>query len=148
MPILKTEILGSEIEIIYEEVEKERLTKLINQFKKRLSEIPQNGKINDKAIIFLSALKIEDELEENKKLLLNNKIDKNKINEKSQIISKLNNQIILLKTETNEFHSNSVIESNKYLQIIKKVQNLEKLIESIKTKINDEIDKRLNKLIF
>ena len=140
MPILKTDILGSEIEIIYEEVEKERLTKLINQFKKRLSEIPQNGKINDKAIIFLSALKIEDELEENKKLLLNNKIDKNKINEKSQIISKLNNQIILLKTETNEFHSNNVIESNKYLQIIKKVQNLEKLIESIKTKIKDELD--------
>jgi len=140
MPILKTEILGSEIEIIYEEVEKERLTKLINQFKKRLSEFPQNGKINDKAIIFLSALKIEDELEENKKLLLNNKIDKNKINEKSQIISKLNNQIILLKTEANEFHSNSVIESNKYLQIIKKVQNLEKLIESIKTKIKDKLD--------
>jgi cell division protein ZapA (FtsZ GTPase activity inhibitor) len=86
MPILKTEILGSEIEIIYEEVEKERLIKLINQFKQRLSEFPQNGKINNKAIIFLSALKIEDELEENKKLLLNNKIDKNKINEKSQII--------------------------------------------------------------
>ena len=140
MPILKTDILGSEIEIIYEEVEKEKLTKLINQFKQRLSEFPQNGKINNKAIIFLSALKIEDELEENKKLLLNNKIDKNKINEKSQIISKLNNQIILLKTETNEFHSNSVIESNKYLQIIKKVQNLEKLIESIKTKIKNELD--------
>ena len=140
MPILKTEILGSEIEIIYEEIEKERLTKLINQFKKRLSEFSQNGKINDKSIIFLSALKIEDELEENKKLLLNNKIDKNKINEKSQIISKLNNQIILLKTETNEFHSNNVIESNKYLQILKKVQNLEKLIESIKTKIKDELD--------
>ena len=47
MPILKTEILGSEIEINYEEVEKERLTKLINQFKKRLSEFPQNGKINN-----------------------------------------------------------------------------------------------------
>ena len=140
MPILKTEILGSEIEIIYEEVEKERLIKLINQFKQRLSEFSQNGKINDKAIIFLSALKIEDELEENKKLLLNNKIDKNKINEKSQIISKLNKQIILLKTETNELHSNNVIESNKYLQIIKKVQNLEKLIESIKTKIKDELD--------
>ena len=140
MPILKTEILGSEIEIIYEEVEKERLTKLINQFKKRLSEFPQNGKINDKAIIFLSALKIEDELEENKKLLLNNKIDKNKINEKSQIISKLNNQIILLKTEANEFYSNNIIESNKYLQILKKVQNLEKLIESIKTKIKNELD--------
>ena len=140
MPILKTEILGSEIEIIYEEVEKERLVKLINQFKQRLSEFPQNGKINDKAIIFLSALKIEDELEENKKLLLNNKIDKNKINEKSQIISKLNKQIILLKTETNELHSNNVIESNKYLQVLEKVQNLEKLIESIKTKIKNELD--------
>ena len=140
MPILKIEILGSEIEIIYEEAEKEKLIKLINQFKQRLSKFPQNGKINDKAIIFLSALKIEDELEENKKLLLNNNADKNKINENSQIISKLNKQIILLKTETNELHSNNVIESNKYLQVLDKVQNLEKLIESIKTKIKDALD--------
>jgi cell division protein ZapA (FtsZ GTPase activity inhibitor) len=140
MPILKIEILGSEIEIIYEEAEKEKLIKLINQFKQRLSKFPQNGKINDKAIIFLSALKIEDELEENKKLLLNNNVDKNKINENSQIISKLNNQIILLKTKTNELHSNNVIESNKYLQVLDKVQNLEKLIESIKTKIKDALD--------
>ena len=140
MPILKTEILGSEIEIIYEEAEKEKLIKLINQFKQRLSKFPQNGKINDKAIIFLSALKIEDELEENKKLLFNNNVDKNKINENSQIISKLNNQIILLKTKTNELHSNNVIESNKYLQVLDKVQNLEKLIESIKTKIKDALD--------
>ena len=140
MPIHKTEILGSEIEIIYEEAEKEKLIKLINQFKQRLSKFPQNGKINDKAIIFLSALKIEDELEENKKLLLSNNVDKNTINENSQIISKLNNQIILLKTKTNELHSNNVIESNKYLQVLDKVQNLEKLIESIKTKIKDALD--------
>ena len=140
MPILKIEILGSEIEIIYEEAEKEKLIKLINQFKQRLSKFPQNGKINDKAIIFLSALKIEDELEENKKLLLNNNVDKNKINDNSQIISKLNNQIILLKTKTNELHSNNVIESNKYLKVLEKVQNLEKFIESIKTKIKDALD--------
>jgi len=140
MPIHKTEILGSEIEIIYEEAEKEKLIKLINQFKQRLSKFPQNGKINDKAIIFLSALKIEDELEENKKLLLNNNVDKSKINKNSQIISKLNNQIILLKTENNELHSNNVIESNKYLKVLDKVQNLEKLIESIKTKIKDALD--------
>ena len=140
MPILKTEILGSEIEINYEEAEKAKLIKLINQFKQRLSRFPQNGKVNDKAIIFLSALKIEDELEENKKLLFNNNVDKNKINENSQIISKLNNQIILLKTKTNELHSNNVIESNKYLQVLDKVQNLEKLIESIKTKIKDALD--------
>ena len=140
MPIHKTEILGSEIEIIYEEAEKEKLIKLINRFKQRLSKFPQNGKINDKSIIFLSALKIEDELEENKKLLLNNNVDKNKINENSQIISKLNNQIILLKTKTNELHSNNVIESNKYLKVLEKVQNLEKFIESIKTKIKDALD--------
>jgi len=140
MPILKIEILGSEIEIIYEEAEKEKLIKLINQFKQRLNKFPQNGKINDKSIIFLSALKIEDELEENKKLLLNNNVDKNKINENSQVISKLNNQIILLKTKTNELHSNNVIESNKYLQVLEKVQNLEKLIESIKNKIKDALD--------
>lgn len=140
MPILKTDILGSDIEINYEESEKEKLIKLINQFKQRLSEFPQNGKINDKAIIFLSALKTEDELEENKKLLFNNKVDKNKIYEQSQIISKLNDEIIVIKNEINELHSNNTIESNKNLLVLEKVQNLEKLIKYIKTKIKDELN--------
>ena len=140
MPILKIEILGSEIEIIYEEVEKERLTKLINQFKKRLSEIPQNGKINDKAIIFLSGLKVEDELQENKKLLSNNIVDKNKIDEQLEIILKLNNEIILLKNEANELKSKNLIKSSDDLLLMEKVQNLQKLLKSIQFKIKDELN--------
>ena len=41
---------------------------------------------------------------------------------------------------SNEFHSNNIIESNKYLQVLEKVQNLEKLINSIKTKIKNALD--------
>ena len=140
MPILKIDILGSEIKINYEESEKEKLLKLINKFKQRLSEFPQDGKINDKLIIFLSALKIEDELEENKKLLLNNKVNINRITEQSQIISKLNDKIILLKHETNELHSINTDHSNKNLLVLEKVKNLENLIDFIKAKIKDELD--------
>ena len=66
MPILKTEILGSIIEINYEEKEYKRLLVIIEKFKKRLTEFKQHeGKVSDKKIIYLAALKIENELEEN-----------------------------------------------------------------------------------
>ena len=140
MPILKTDILGSEIEINYEDTEKEKLIKLISQFKKRLSEFPQNIKINDKAIIFLSGLKVEDELQENKKLLSNNIVDKNKIDEQLEIILKLNNEIILLKNEANELKSKNLIKSSDDLLLMEKVQNLQKLLKSIQFKIKDELN--------
>ena len=139
MPILKIDILGSEIKINYEESEKEKLLKIISQFKKRLNEFPQHEKISDKLIILFSALKIEDELEENKKLLLNKKVDKSKISEQFQIISKLNDEIILLKNEINELQSINKNNSNNNLLILEKVNNLEKLIDLIKNKIKDEL---------
>ena len=42
MPILEINILGSEIEINYQEDEKEKLMHLIEQFKLRLSELEKN----------------------------------------------------------------------------------------------------------
>jgi len=38
MPTLKTEILGSIIEINYQEAEKEKLERLISKLRKRISE--------------------------------------------------------------------------------------------------------------
>ena len=68
MPILKTEILGSIVEINYEEKERERLLSIIKKFNKRLSEFKNHeGKVSDKKIIYLAALKIENELEESDK---------------------------------------------------------------------------------
>ena len=141
MPILKTDILGTLIEINYEEVEKVKLVKLINKFKQRLSEFVPNGKINNNAILFLAALKLEDELEENKKILLKNNLDKNIIDDQAKEIIKLNNQIIYLKNEAEEIKSKNVGENYNNLLILEEVQNLEKLTKFIQEKIKNEINR-------
>ena len=139
MSILKVEILGSEIQISYKKVEKEKLIKLITEFKKKLDEFPPNIISNDKVIIFLSALKVQDELEENKKFLLVNKINKNKIDEQIDIILNLNNEILSLKKEIIELTSKNNEETENNLIIYDKVQKLESLIESIQIRIKDEL---------
>ena len=64
MPILKTDILGSVIEINFQEKEKKKLHRIINKFKARLEEFKDlEGKVTGSKIIFLSALKAEDEIE-------------------------------------------------------------------------------------
>lgn len=140
MPILKTKILGSEIGINYQKDEREKLIKIINQFKKRLNEFPQNGKINDKVIIFLSALKTEDELEENKKLLSNNQENIKKIKDQNEIISKLSKEIISLKNENDQLKTSDSVKSNNDLLIIKDIQDLEELVQSIQIKIKEELN--------
>ena len=139
MPILKTQILGSEFKIDYQDSEKEKLLKLIKQFKLRLGEFPLNGKTNDKAIIFLSALKAEDELEENKKLLSKNKVKFDKINEQSKLISIMRNKINILNKELDELNFKNLTDSNNNLLVIEKVKNLEKLIELTKIKIKNAL---------
>ena len=64
MPILKTEILGSQIEINYQEDEYNKLKKLISSYKKRLNDFSNNGKVSRNTIFFLCSLKVEDELNE------------------------------------------------------------------------------------
>ena len=66
MPTLKTEILGSLIEINYEESEKDKLRKIIEKFNERLLDFENlRGKISDKKILILAALKAEDQIIEN-----------------------------------------------------------------------------------
>ena len=63
MPTLKTEILGSLIEINYEESEKDKLRKVIEKFNERLLDFENlRGKISDKKILILAALKAEDQI--------------------------------------------------------------------------------------
>ena len=81
MPKFSTEILGSKIEINYEKKEREKLINLINNFKKRLGEFPNNGRISNITIMFLAALRAEDQLVEVKTLLENHEVEKNKANE-------------------------------------------------------------------
>ena len=140
MPILKVDILGSKIDINYEDSEKEKLMQLIHQFKKRLKDFPSSGKINNKSIIFLSALKAEDELEENKKKLLTYESDHNLMKENIDIISKLNNKIILLNSQIEVLKIQNSKEIEENISILEKISNLQNLIELIKNKIKDAIN--------
>ena len=77
MPILKTEILGTDIEISYEKNEYDKLNNLIEKFKIRLSQFPNDGRASSNQILFLAALKTEDELETMKKKINVNANEKN-----------------------------------------------------------------------
>ena len=72
MPILETNILGSRMEISYQEDEKEKLIHLIEQFKLRLSEL-ENLKVRfaDNKIMLLAAIKAEDNIYELKQISQN-----------------------------------------------------------------------------
>jgi len=130
MPTLKAEILGSNIEINFEEKEREKLLHLINNFKNRLSEFSNNnnGRISNTAIIFLAALKAEDQLEEIKNLLVKNKDDKNNI-------EKLNKEIVLLTDKVNKFKSINQQQDKNHSILIEEINNLENMLLSIQKKI-------------
>ena len=87
MPILKTEILGSQIEINFDESERDKLQRLISNFKNRLNEFTNNeGRISNNTILFLAALKTEDQLEEIKSLADNNKENNNEIVKQKKLL--------------------------------------------------------------
>ena len=94
MPIHKVEILGINIEINYQEGEKEKLNILINNFSKRLSKFENlKGKITDNKILILSALKVEDDvLELNKQINILEKQNQKTLDE----LDKINNKISLM----------------------------------------------------
>ena len=89
MPILKTEILGTDIEISYEKNEYDKLNNLIEKFKIRLSQFPNDGIASSNQILFLAALKTEDELETMKKRINVNADEKN-LQNKNLVIESLN----------------------------------------------------------
>ena len=74
MPILETNILGSRMEISYQEDEKAKLIHLIEQFKLRLSKL-ENLKVRfaDNKIMLLAAIKAEDNIYELKQTIDNQK---------------------------------------------------------------------------
>ena len=139
MPILKVEILSTKIEINYEEKELDQLLILIENFKKRLIEFPNNGRISNNALIFLSALKAEDELDEFKKIVEKNIVDKDQIDKKKLIIENLNKEIILLKDEVNELNILKLSDQNNTYSAIKEINNLSNTIASIKEKIKESM---------
>ena len=123
MPILKTEILGLEIEISYEKQDYDKLIHLIEKFKKRLSQFSNDGRASSNQILFLAALKTEDELETMKK----------------QIDVEANKEIILLKKELEKIKSSSISNIQDNTSAIVKIKELEKITKLIQDRIKESV---------
>ena len=137
MPTLKTEILGSIIEINYQEAEKEKLERLISKLRGRISEFNHNiGQISDSKIIFLVALKAEDHLEEIENLLEKKDKEKKISNDQKNIINNLTKEIISLKDQISKLESHK----SSYEEIDFKT------LKNINT-IEDHLDKILHKIL-
>jgi DNA repair exonuclease SbcCD ATPase subunit len=137
MPTLKTEILGSIIEINYQEAEKEKLERLISKLSGRISEFNHNiGQISDSKIIFLAALKAEDHLEEIENLLEKKDKEKNISDDQKNIINNLTKEIISLKDQISKLESHK----SSYEEIDFKT------LKNINT-IEDHLDKILHKIL-
>jgi len=128
MPTLKAEILGSPIEINYEESEKDKLIQIIEKFNDRLQNFENlRGKISDKKILILAALKAEDQIidrslvAEKETEIINNK--KKEIN-----INDITQEIIQLK----DIESKLNIENSKLKNLIAKAfSELDKMEKNI-----------------
>ena len=127
MPILEINILGSNIEISYQEGEKEKLLYLVKQFKLRLSKF-ENLKVRfaDFKIILLAALKAEDIIYELKqtidnqnKVIESSSIQQEQIDNKIREIVKLKDELFLL----NEKNKDLEEQNNKIINEIEKLNN-------------------------
>ena len=137
MPTLKTKILGSIIEINYQEAEKEKLERLISKLSRRISEFNHNiGQISDSKIIFLAALKAEDHLEEIENLLEKKDKEKKINDDQKNIINNLTKEIISLKDQISKLESHK----SSYEEIDFKT------LKNINT-IEDHLDKILHKIL-
>ena len=135
MPTLKTEILGSLIEINYEDSEKDKLRKIIEKFNDRLLDFENlRGKISDKKILILAALKAEDQIID--KTLTKEKEEEIINNQKKAInINDITQEIIQLKDKESKLN----IENSKLKNLISKafseLDRMEKNIIDLTDKI-------------
>ena len=138
MPILKTEILGTDIEISYEKNEYDKLNNLIEKFKIRLSQFPNDGRASSNQILFLAALKTEDELETMKKKINVNANEKNLQNH-NLVIEGLNKEIILLKKELEKIKSSNISNIQDNNSVLAQIKELEKITKLIQDRIKESV---------
>jgi len=136
MPTLKTEILGSLIEINYEETEKDKLIKIIEKFNDRLLDFKNlEGKVSDNKILFLAALKAEDEIFDfTNKSKSSLKEVENIYKKQIEKINDLNQEIIELKDKINELNA-----KNNELQNLNSKASHE--LDLIEKQLNDLMNK-------
>ena len=138
MPILKTEILGTVIEISYEKNEYDKLNNLIEKFKIRLSQFPNDGRASSNQILFLAALKTEDELETMRKKIDVNANEKN-LQNKNLLIEDLNKEIILLKKELEKIKSSNISNIEDNNSVLAEIKELEKITKLIQDRIKESV---------
>ena len=132
MPILEINIIGSKIEIDYQENEKDKLIHLIEQFKIRLSELENlKGRFSDNKIIFLAALKVEDDIFELKKIVNNQKklidslnIQQGKVDNKIKEIINLKDQVFLLDKKNKKIEEKNTVTLKEYEKLNNKLMML------------------------
>ena len=132
MSILETNILGSKIEVNYQKDEKEKLILLIEQFKLRLSEFENiRGRFSDNKIIFLAALKVEDDIFELKKIVNNQKklidslnIQQGKVDNKIKEIINLKDQVSLLDKKNKKIEEKNTVTLKEYEKLNNKLMML------------------------
>ena len=139
MALLKVEILGSQIEINYEVSERKKLASLIENFKRRLSDFPHSERVSNYTIIFLAALKAEDQLAELKIVSDNNKHNLEKIDKQVVIIEKLNNEVAVLQDQLKELNLSNICEKNINSNALEAIDKLEHLLEAMQKKMKDSI---------
>ena len=141
MPTLKTEILGSPIEIHYEESEKDKLIKIIEKFNDRLLDFENlRGKISDKKILILAALKAEDQIieknltKEKEAEIINNKKKEININDITQEIIQLKDIESKLSDENSKLKN---LISKAFSELDKMEKNIIDLTDKIISQSND-----------
>ena len=128
-----------QIEINYEVNEREKLISLIENFKKRLSDFPNNERVSSNTIIFLAALKAEDQLAELQIVADKNKFNLEKIDNQDILIEKLNKEVALHQKKLKELNLLNIYEKNSSTNAVERINKLEKTLESIQKKIKDSI---------
>ena len=141
MPTLKTEILGSLIEINYEESEKDKLRKIIEKFNDRLLDFENlRGKISDKKILILAALKAEDQIidqtltKEKEEEIINKQKKAVNINDITQEIIQLKDIKNKLSIENNDLKN---LISKAFDELDKIEKNIINLTDQIISQSND-----------
>ena len=132
MPKYKAKILNQEIDIQYENNDKQKLLSLIENLNSRLIKYNKLiGKVSENKIIILTALEIEDELKEKKKIISQKKSNQIKIDDKESTIEKLSSEIISLKDKIRNIELEQEQKKNDDLLIEKEIDAINILIKKL-----------------
>ena len=132
MTILKTKILNSSIDINYEEKDKDKLLKLIENFNIRLKKYNNlKGMVKDSNIIILTALEIVDDLTEQKKIISDRISISNDLNVKELQIEKLSSEIIRLKDKIHLLESKLEEKNKMDFQIEDEINDISEQIKNL-----------------